>query len=306
VKLLEPTTNDFSLLGETVYAIFDAVLDVSAKGLMFSYEDAEKMLEENQEWLYELPDLFGSMRLIGQDGDHTAQEVDCDSDGSRPTVNSSTHFDANDATVDNAINADLSTKTALLKLHNYAKRLTGMLLDEPCPEGWESVIPIAQNIRNNLNCDGAPTQTLNRMILEGVVQCQTIVAGFHAGLSCHKANGKLHGLTHLFAIFSCWRFTEGQLKWVFEPGDPGQIQDELIMAMFGIAADCTAQLRCIKAATTPANQQFAMSAVDVVEHMLARAKKYPVVHLFVLTFPVAGLTLSWTSRLASSISVARM
>ena len=55
-KLLEPTTNDFSLLGETVYAIFDAVLDVSAKGLMFSYEDAEKMLEENQEWLYELPD----------------------------------------------------------------------------------------------------------------------------------------------------------------------------------------------------------------------------------------------------------
>jgi hypothetical protein len=99
VKLLEPTTDNFSLLGKTVYAIFDAVLDVSVKGLMFPYDDAEKMLEENQEWLYKLPDLFGSMRLVGQYGDRTAQEVDCDSDRSGPTVNTSTHFDVSGATV---------------------------------------------------------------------------------------------------------------------------------------------------------------------------------------------------------------
>jgi hypothetical protein len=59
--------------------------------------------------------------------------------------------------------------------------------------------------------------------------------------------------------------------------------------MFGIAADCTEQLRCIKAAMAPDDQQFAMSAVDVVEDMLARAKTYPSVHLFVLTFSDSGL-----------------
>jgi hypothetical protein len=41
---------------------------------------------------------------------------------------------------------------------------------------------------------------------------------------------------------------------------------------------------------TPDDQHFEMSAADVVEHMLVRAKLYPAVHLFVLTFPIAGLT----------------
>jgi hypothetical protein len=55
--------------------------------------------------------------------------------------------------------------------------------------------------------------------------------------SSYKANGKLFAFSHLRDFFSLWRSTDKQLDWVMEPGDPNQVEDELMMMVFGVTAD---------------------------------------------------------------------
>lgn len=55
-------------------------------------------------------------------------------------------------------------------------------------------------------------------------------------LELYRLCGSMFGSTHLMDIFCEWRPTEGQLKWVMNPGDPNQVEEEIVMFYFGTVA----------------------------------------------------------------------
>ena len=57
--------------------------------------------------------------------------------------------------------------------------------------------------------------------------------GFHLILETHKKRGSLFGDTHLRDIFRKWRPTDKQLDWVMAPGDPNQVDSEIVMYHLG-------------------------------------------------------------------------
>jgi hypothetical protein len=73
-----------------------------------------------------------------------------------------------------------------------------------------------------------------------------------------------------------------------EPGDPNQIEDELIMMIFGLLIDAIMGLLATKRKNDP-DACFDISAVDVLDHMRSRAKRYPMVNLVLQTLPLAGM-----------------
>ena len=73
-----------------------------------------------------------------------------------------------------------------------------------------------------------------------------------------------------------------------EPGDPNQVVNELMMMVFGVTADGIMGLLETKRQEDP-NATVELSAVDVMDHMLARARKYPMVALLLLSQRLADL-----------------
>ena len=52
-------------------------------------------------------------------------------------------------------------------------------------------------------------------------------------LETHKKRGSLFGDSHLCDVFRRWRRTDKMLEWVMDPGDPGQVNDEMLMYHLG-------------------------------------------------------------------------
>ncbi len=73
-----------------------------------------------------------------------------------------------------------------------------------------------------------------------------------------------------------------------EPEDPKQVEDELMMMVLGVTADTIMGLVATKRQEDP-NATVELSAADAVDHMLARARKNPMVALLLLSQRLADL-----------------
>eukprot|EP00978_Attheya_sp_CCMP212_P010044 scaffold24040_cov56-Attheya_sp.AAC.3 len=90
----------------------------------------------------------------------------------------------------------------------------------------------------------------------------------------HRKRGDIFGPTHLREIFSLWRKTNKQLDWVMSPGDPTQMSDELLLV---ILAQYTCAVRGLVETRVDHGGSLDVSADDVVDHMISRAKTSPLV-----------------------------
>ena len=109
-------------------------------------------------------------------------------------------------------------------------------------------------------------------------------------LTAWKAHGRLFGKTHLRPIFSCWRGTDKQLDWVLNPGDPNLIEDENIMTVIAhyivtIWAVCDKKLR------ESTSYDVKITASEVIDHMVERALKYPVLLCVLLQLRMSEMLL---------------
>ena len=73
-------------------------------------------------------------------------------------------------------------------------------------------------------------------------------------------------------LFGTFRTIEKQLQWVFQPGDPNQIDSELIMVHLALYV---AAIRA-KVKIAAGRQQIIISPVDLVEFMVERAREEPI------------------------------
>jgi hypothetical protein len=241
--------------------------------------------------MYKVTDLFGLQSLVEPaDGGRLSTCNDTVEDGGADTE-AATHLEANNAFSDVPMEEDLNKKSTGLKIFDYTTlNQTNLLAQEDLDEGWENERPIVLDIPAVLACDGAPAGIMLRMQMQDPDNHSgTIISGgFHMLLSSYKALGKMFGFSHLVDFFSLWRKTDGQLKWVMEPGDPNQIEDELIMMRFGLLIDGIMGLLKTKR-QNDSSASFEISAVDVLDHMLSRAKRYTSVNLVLQTLPLAGM-----------------
>ena len=94
--------------------------------------------------------------------------------------------------------------------------------------------------------------------------------GFHTMLEFHKLRGKMFGLSHLREIWQQWRSTKPQLDWVMIPGDPGQVEEEMIAYYYGMVA---AAVEGLLEERRAAGGSMQISATDVYNFMKAAAQK---------------------------------
>jgi hypothetical protein len=287
--VIAPRAEDHDRHASAILGVIDVLLKMVKDETMFTHEDAQHMVENNScEWIFKVTDTFGRQSLVEPpDGGRIESvyvEVDDDTEGA-------THLEANNAFSDVPMQADLNKISTCEAVMDYtALNQAAILAQEDDEEGWENEEPILLNSPATLACDGAPAKMMKRMQTKDPDKyVGTIISGgFHMLLSAYKALGKMFGASHLVDFFSLWRKTDGQLKWVMEPGDPNQIEDELIMMIFGLLIDAIMGLIATKRKDDP-GASFDISAVDVLDHMRSRAKRYPMVNLVLQTLPLAGM-----------------
>ena len=92
-------------------------------------------------------------------------------------------------------------------------------------------------------------------------------------LETHRNRGYLFADTHLKNFFRSWRKSDAQLEWVIHPGDPNQINDELVMYILAIY---TIAIRGTVLKKKLTDNSPSVSPVDVLDHMITRAKSHPI------------------------------
>ena len=197
---------------------------------------------------------------------------------------------------------DLNSKSTVQSLMEYGIKMAKAVVSSPCStdeDGWWRLIPkIMEDSYVLLLGDGSPTYAIGTFIrtehekYEGKVK--GFFGGFHLGLEGHWKRGSIFGLSHLHDIFSTWRTTSGQLKWVMQPSNPNQIQEELVM--YTLAMYVSAIQSLLKSRQNNANydgQAIILSAPDVIDFMVQRAHEQPLVMVMLLElqFEVVGFIL---------------
>ena len=190
------------------------------------------------------------------------------------------NYDTNNVQIDMPMHSDLNKKETCTDLLDYAMQLNDQMLETKCEEGWEDIPPLCINVPMYLLGDGNPTFTMSTVMREQNEKykenVQPYTGGFHCGLEGHCKRGHIFGVSLLEDVFSCWRESGGQLRWVMNPGDPNQINAELIM--YELAMNAVA-IHSIIHCNGGTGDKVEISPKWVVNHMLNRAREWPIVML---------------------------
>jgi hypothetical protein len=215
-----------------------------------------------------------------QTDDDTEGDVDMeggnDAGGGVQTILKNNHV-----TVDAPLEGDLNTTRVVMGIMDYYADITQRCLEQTngcnndsthmpddtdgdayksyidgnpwAKAGWDHKYwpkPWMKSNGNVLSGDRNPTYAalkLKRLLERYKVQRMTVMnGGFHTMLELHKMRGRMFGPTHKQQIWKKWRPSEAQWKWVENPGDPNQVDDELIMYYMGLidaAIDALLEMR---------------------------------------------------------------
>ena len=203
-----------------------------------------------------------------------------------------TNMEANNAVGDRTMKKDLNATSTQVALMEYAiellKKATG--LEVQPGSFWERIPTIMSSYGVPLCGDGLPTYGIKSVLKkETETYLKKVIAffgGFHVGLTAHKKRGAIFANSHLNDVFSSWRTTNGQLKWVTEPGDPNQIESELPMYVLGMYTGAMRAMLIVKIAEAEAQdddvEEIKVSPGDVVDFMINRLKEEPLVFVMLI------------------------
>ena len=126
--------------------------------------------------------------------------------------------------------------------------------------------------------DGSPTYAMKRLHEKNPIYTGrkfiALNGGFHTMLETHKMRGRIFGPSHLRLIWELWRPTKAQLDWVMSPGDPNQVEDELVMYYLAVIASAVFALLDRRVEKNESIQ--GVSAMDVLKFMQEVAAECPI------------------------------
>ena len=201
-------------------------------------------------------------------------------------------YERNDAHIDRPAKLDLNSANTCKFLMDYADEHRKQTVNKAAKGRWKNIPKIMEKIPIPLCCDGNPCHQMWNIIKENRSTYDKKVAsyagGFHNNLEGHRKRGDVFGKTHLEDFFWCWRPTEGQLSWVLKPGDPNQISGELPMYVLGLYAAAILGLLTKKEQGID-HEKVDITAKEVVDFMLERAKEWPIVMIILIELRFAEL-----------------
>jgi hypothetical protein len=273
--------DDISNLARTAMGPIEMLIEMELEGKLPTIDQAFELVKHGR-------DFDWPAAASGKGEDEVIEKgvsVSIDNDegaGVDTTSPFESNYDASDVHVDRPMAKDLNGAEAVEDLMEYAlqmmKQVVGSKIND---EEWKDVTKLMDEFGVALCGDGNPTFIMNNMIKKqqgkygGKVS--SFFGGFHLILEAHRKRGGLFGKSHLEDVFSSWRTSIGQLKWVLNPGDPNQIDAELVMYILGM--DVAALRSLIKGRGPGA---VTISAADVVDHMIQRSEQYPIIMVILI------------------------
>ena len=183
---------------------------------------------------------------------------------------------------------DIAKKETVAYLHKYQKDATNPK-ETPLHSSGERPV---QEVMNGIVCDGVPTSlwyTLRNQAKQdgddSYDDTEMFSGGFHEYLHGHTTHGKLFHDAWGYFVHG-WRRTEGQANWVLFPGDPNDVELEIIpyiAAQYRRARDSMMRL--------DEGPVVGYTATEVNEYMLDRAREYPVCMMILAELRYAELVL---------------
>jgi hypothetical protein len=204
--VMAPKPEDYTRMGHCLLSIADEVLKLEAAGKMYSYEEAQTMLEnQNYLWIHTMPHLFG--RKLDPDvvahGGGTREDDDTntseaededEAEAEDEEVDRATILERNNAFADTPMQLNLAKKSTCQLLVDYAMEVQNKALacnvEDEC---WDTVRPILEDVPILLSCDGAPATMVAKSKLKDPesVPAGIDAGGFHLLLASYKALGNL-------------------------------------------------------------------------------------------------------------------
>lgn len=279
-----PTKNDYAILGEQILSQIEYFLPILHR--FPTLEESEKIVNDHPEHFEsdtKLSVSHGISQRIKCSEDRTAslevqqaeeEPVQLASGNSDELRSKPTMFDlrGQDIRPDVPLHADLNKTETVKGLVNGALDMRQKFLDQPLTEEDEKMEtdepPLMEDFGIPIGGDGAPCNTfigLERQEPEKYAGVSSHAGGFHMLLNCLQKCGARFGETHLREFLDPFRSSDKKKDWFLNPGDPGQTlqeQPEMVAAHYIVAARKVAELK--------AGEKI--SATDVHDHMLARAK----------------------------------
>ena len=255
-------------------------------------DQAEEMVESSQ-WVWDerVPGQIDVQREVRAAAD-TTETVTPIGDSIDNLPEGGTMLDVNHGFSDIPHDIDLNTEKAVKELLSCVVRLRNKALKEKNQEVDEIVeAPISEDIGGFLLCDGAPAEMSARIQDEDsnsegekkYEHARCFAMGFHFLLHAHRGTDLLFGETHLNHAVGQWRKSFKQIQWYLFPGDPNQTDREKPEYIF--AHYVAATRKCAEAKGT--NE---LSAVEVWDHMMSRAKEHPLLFIILMELNFADIS----------------
>ena len=292
--VMSPTSDDANRLSGLVLDQLKLLLTMESEKRLPTTDECRDALEDEDASQYlkhpvQITEVAGGRRVVDQAmGAFTTQShVGADDIGKFDT-----NMEANNAVGDRTMKKDLNATSTQVALMEYAiellKKATG--LEVQPGSFWERIPTIMSSYGVPLCGDGLPTYGIKSVLKkETETYLKKVIAffgGFHVGLTAHKKRGAIFANSHLNDVFSSWRTTNGQLKWVTEPGDPNQIESELPMYVLGMYTGAMRAMLIVKIAEAEAQdddvEEIKVSPGDVVDFMINRSKEEPLVFVMLI------------------------
>lgn len=291
-SVIQPSCRDYDILAETILPLINLMLKLESDGVLPSNEEAAALLlqGDNPEitWPTTIPQKYGARKLVVPENEpiHEGTAItEIDSEDSNQKKVYASNYEANNATVDCPMHMDLAADETVKALMNYAASLGARAIDRinHPPFDEDDVVPIMESFGVPLCGDGNPSWAINKVMRKHndafLNKVKGYFGGFHLMLESHKKRGDMFGPTHLRDFFSAWRTTDKQLDWVMHPGDPNQIDGELIMyhlAMYLSAIRALVKKKREDQQIPLSTNHVKINPCEVVDYMVQRAREVPI------------------------------
>ena len=292
--LIDITPEDFDRLAKTSLAFIDMVLKLEPKCPTYDEATESIMQDTHEDFFEDIPATGLNQRRIGPASDLRVNEVFAEADVSavgnadealheeqdemvvvmrtpKPTL-----LEANFGTMERPLRADLNSKDTVKQLADYAVETLKLLNEAELDnnDAWSKITPISDDLGIILAGDGSPTYALTclKKLDKTYKNVFASFGGFHVMLESIKMKNSLFSAVYLDHMYTGWRKSEMQRQWVMKPGDPNQFEGENI---FVVIAFYLVAIRALKRSREEAGLPIELSARDVLNFVLTKAKNSP-------------------------------
>ena len=231
---MSAASDDYDLFASSILAFVKLVMTLESNDIFPTYDQVRDLIQDEEKmknFSATVPQQDGAL-CIPSANKEACGTFSC----SAPPSSFETNYDANNAVVDVPMKLDLASDRTLEILLNYSESLADNALNEKNNEE-EDFEPVMATLSPYLLGDGNPIWGIYKHMRKTGSkykrQMPAYFGGFHLVLETHKKRRTLFGDSHLCDVFRRWRKTDKMLEWVMDPGDPSQVNDEMMMMHLG-------------------------------------------------------------------------